>query len=129
MPDIDPKLAGILQALSEREAILQHPTADTSSADLEALLDAEFWETGASGRHYDRATVLQALEQHRAGTPDRAAWLHMSELRCLQLAEHVYLLTYLLNHPERPTRRSSIWRRRGGEWRLVYHQGTVLRPS
>lgn len=128
--DLDSKLTAILQALREREAILQHPAAGISSVALEALLDAEFRETGASGHLYDRKTALQALEQGSAGEPDDgAASPQMSELRCLRLAEEVYLLTYLLSHPDRPTRRSSIWRRIDGEWRIVYHQGTVLRPA
>jgi hypothetical protein len=127
--DIDPKPTAILQALREREAILQRPRAGAPTADLEALLDAEFCESGASGRHDTREAVLQGLEQRRAGAPDLAAPVQMSELRGLRLAEDVYLRTDLLSHPDRTTRRSSIGRRRDGECRIIYHQGILVRPS
>lgn len=37
-----------------------------------------------------------------------------------------YLLTYTLLQGERVTRRATLWRRRGGEWKIVYHQGTIV---
>jgi len=35
-------------------------------------------------------------------------------------------LTYTLLQGERRTRRTSIWRRSGAEWQIVFHQGTVV---
>lgn len=121
-----PKLTALLRALREREAILQNPGPAVSSADLEALIDPHFRETGASGRHYSRAEVLQELARRsRTGTDPRRQ-CEMSELHALRLAQDTYLLTYLLHQPDRLTRRSSIWRRSAQAWTLVYHQGTLV---
>jgi len=39
----------------------------------------------------------------------------------------LYLLTYtLLQDKTRLTRRSTIWRRTDGDWKIVFHQGTVV---
>lgn len=128
--DIDPKLTAILQALRERERILQKPAPDTSPADLEALFGPDFWETGASGRHYSRQDALRELaRRQRPSRPAAIAAGEMSELRCQKLAENVYLLTYALRQAERITRRASIWRRTETDWQILYHQGTVVSAS
>jgi hypothetical protein len=51
----------------------------------------------------------------------------VSDFRCLALAGNTYLVTYtLLQQKQRVTRRSSIWRRSGKLWKIIYHQGTVV---
>lgn len=126
--DTDPKLTAVLRALCERERTLQRPGRDTSLADLDALLDAEFRETGASGRSYTRELVLEALERRRDSEGARGSVWDMSEVLCKRLAPQLYLLTYLLRSPGRLTRRSSLWRAHAGAWKMLYHQGTVVCP-
>ena len=36
------------------------------------------------------------------------------------------MVTYLLRQGERLSRRMSAWRRVEGEWRILYHQGTLV---
>jgi hypothetical protein len=39
-------------------------------------------------------------------------------------------VTYtLVQDGKRKTRRATIWQRVGGEWKIVYHQGTVVEGS
>jgi hypothetical protein len=38
-------------------------------------------------------------------------------------------LTYTLHQGARITRRSTIWRRTGEGWKIVYHQGTMVEES
>jgi hypothetical protein len=42
------------------------------------------------------------------------------------LADDLVLLTYVSDNDGRRARRSSLWRRSGGSWRMVFHQGTLL---
>ena len=42
-----------------------------------------------------------------------------------QISLDVYLLTYTLRQGERVTRRSTLWEHTTGQWKVLYHQGTV----
>src|SRR5262245_3982140 len=128
-PDLatDPKLADVLAELIRREPILHRPEFGTTRADFAAMTEPEFWEVGASGRRYSREYVLDTLEaRHRA--PHDDPW-ETRGFHCLELAPDNFLLTYTLHQGERVTRRATLWRRRGGAWRIVYHQGTIVEDA
>jgi len=115
----------VLKELTAREPIFHRPEFGTTRADFEAMMDPEFWETGASGRRYSREEVLDALERRHA-EPHKDVW-ETSEFRCLRLADGLYLLTYrLLQDRVRLTHRGTIWRRTEAGWKIVYHQGTLV---
>ena len=124
----DPELAEVLAELREREPIFHRPELGNTRADFEKMTLPDFWEVGASGRRYDRATVLDELER-RAATPRPDVW-ETSEFRCQRLADEVYLLTYtLLQDGVRLTRRSTIWQRTEEGWKILFHQGTMVEKS
>jgi hypothetical protein len=115
----------VLEELMRREPIFHRAEFGTTRADFERMMDESFCEVGASGRWYSRAVVLDELEKRHAG-PHSDVW-ESSEFHCRRLAEDVYLLTYtLLQDGVRLTRRSTIWRRSGDGWKIVFHQGTVV---
>jgi hypothetical protein len=121
----EPRLLPILYELSAREPIFHRAELGTSRADFESMIDPAFWEVGASGSRYSREFVLAELEKrYSSGAPVED--LEAEGFHCLQLCEEVYLLTYTLRQGRRLTRRSTIWRRAHGEWKIVYHQGTVV---
>lgn len=122
------ELSQILAELSNREPIFHRPEFGASRADFERMTADDFWEVGASGRIYSRAHVLDELEK-RHSKPHADLW-ETSDFRCRRLAEDVYLVTYtLLQDRARLTRRSTIWRREIGGWKIVYHQGTIVEGS
>lgn len=101
----------------------------SSAAALDALLDPEFTETGASGRRWTRTEILAALPAGAGPSPpgpDRIADHAMAGRR---LAADVVMLTFETDHEGRRARRVSLWRRSGGRWRLLYHQGTLVPPA
>lgn len=51
---------------------------------------------------------------------------HISDFSCRQLSGNTYLLTYVLDHKDRKTRRSTIWKNENNQWKAVYHQGTIV---
>ena len=124
----EPKLREVLQHLRSREPIFHHPELGTSRADFERVTDEEFWEVGASGRRYSRDHVLDVLTGRQ---PDRNqleledTWEAL-DFACRELASDTYLLTYTLLQGSRRTRRASIWRRRGEDWKILFHQGTLV---
>ncbi len=89
------------------------------------MVVADFWEVGASGQRYSRLDVLNELEK-RHSAPHEDVW-ETSDFRCRQLAPDVYLLTYtLLQDKDRFTRRATIWQSTKADWKIVYHQGTIV---
>src|SRR5262249_43372065 len=104
--------------------IFHRPEHGTTRADFERMTEATFWETGASGRRYDREFVLDELERRRAH-PAQDRW-ETSDFRCEEIAPDNFLLTYTLVQDRRVTRRATIWRRTADGWKVVYHQGTIV---
>ncbi|HWB85464.1 MAG TPA: DUF4440 domain-containing protein [Bryobacteraceae bacterium] len=122
------ELAEVLAELSSREPIFHRPELGTTRSDFEKMTAHDFREVGASGRQYSRAFVLDELER-RHTAPHTDVW-ETSGFECRQLAPDIYLLTYtLLQDRQRLTRRATIWQRTGAEWKIVYHQGTIVQQD
>jgi hypothetical protein len=105
------------------EGRLLQPTVRASATALDALLDPEFQEIGASGRLWIRGDTIQALtrDQQDIPTPIR------DEMNCRRLTDHLVLLTYVSDESGRRARRTSLWRfDEGAGWRLLHHQGTLI---
>jgi hypothetical protein len=128
VPGTDPAISDILYELAAREPIFHRPAPDATRADFERMTVDDFWEIGASGQCYDRATVLDVLEKRQKNAqPDV---FETSAFHCRKLSESVYLLTYmLLQDGKRRTRRSTIWTRTVDGWKIVFHQGTLVDPG
>jgi hypothetical protein len=120
-----PELQEILAELSSREPIFHRPEFGTSRADFDKLMAEDYWETGASGRRYSRAAILDELSK-RFSVTHTDVW-ETSGFHCRRLSEDTYLLTYtLLQDKVRLTRRATIWLRTPDGWKIVYHQGTIV---
>jgi hypothetical protein len=103
------------------ELELLDPAIRADPAAVRARLHPEFREVGASGRLWDVASTAAALAAEEQGSP-----IDASDLESFRLASEVILLTYTTRRDGRVERRSSIWTRAVGEWRLRYHQGTIV---
>lgn len=112
-----------LRRLEER---LLEPQVRRSPAEVAELLADEFSEIGASGRALDKAAVLQSL------AAEEPVQRSMTQFRVTLLAPGVALATYRIDAviassgASSASLRSSIWRRDGGRWRIVFHQGTPV---
>jgi hypothetical protein len=120
----DPALAEVLGELRAREPLFHQPEFGTTRADFEAMITDDFWEIGASGRRYSRGFVLDVLEE-RYRTDYEDLW-RADGFECRRLGPHTYLMTYTLVQGKRATRRSTIWENATGQWKALYHQGTVI---
>ncbi|MFT3897995.1 MAG: DUF4440 domain-containing protein [Thermomonas sp.] len=127
-PDgMDAETARALEALRAREPLFHRPEFGTKRADFERMIVDDFRETGASGRQYDRAFVLDALEARHAQAHDDP-W-ETSDFGCRALGARTWLLTYTLRQGERLSRRMTLWRECGDGWRAIYHQGTLVQDA
>ena len=113
----------IFEGLKAREPIFHRPEFGTSIEDFDAMLDPKFWEVGASGRIYSRSYVLESLS--REPPADDADW-RVEDCGCRVLGPDCYLFTYRLHQDQRVSRRSTIWRWDKGQWKILYHQGTLV---
>ena len=84
---------------------------------LDALLDADFVEFGSSGTVYTKAQCIAAILAEPARLPIAVA---LNDFSARVLAPHIVLVTFRLAQ----SLRSSLWRRAGTGWRIVFHQGT-----
>ncbi|MDP4175666.1 MAG: DUF4440 domain-containing protein [Bacteroidota bacterium] len=121
----DPKLSDILEELKKLEMVFHDPEAGSTREDFKMMTEESFWEVGASGNCYSRNFVLDALEE-RVAHPHVDKW-EAKDFYCYEIANNNYLLTYTLIQGERITRRSSIWRRCEAIWKVLYHQGTIVK--
>lgn len=120
-----PEDSEIFRELERREPLFHRPELGFTRAHFEAMTEPEFWEVGASGRIYARDEVLRTLDDRYASGPYPDAW-EKRDFACRAVARDLYLVTYTLLQGARVTRRASLWRRREGAWRIVYHQGTIV---
>ena len=105
----------------ELELALLRPEVRRDPRRVGELLDDGFEEIGASGRIWSREETLAALASEHGSDP-----VDVDGMRAVEIAPGVVLLTYRSERAGVVARRSSIWRRVGGRWRLLHHQGTVV---
>jgi len=119
-----PHLIAVLEELKRREPIFHRPELGTSRRDFENMMDASFWEVGASGRRYSREFILDTLE-NRMSQHVEDIW-ETRGFHCHEIAPENYLVTYTLLQGPRVTRRATLWRRSSAGWKILYHQGTLV---
>ena len=119
----------ILEELKKREPLFHHPEYGTGRADFENMTDVEFWEIGASGQYYSRVYVIDTLiDRYKDPNYINEDCWEAKDFHCLEIAKDNYLLTYVLiqGKEKRLTRRATIWRRVNTDWKILYHQGTLI---
>jgi hypothetical protein len=121
---LTPDLHAILGELSARELLFHHRELGTSRGDLLKMTADDFWEIGASGKAYDREFVIENLLEFYK-KPEPEGW-SCSDFSIRQLAEGLYQLNYILQQPDRRTRRTTLWRKNEDAWRIIFHQGTII---
>ncbi len=101
------------------ETSLMQLVVRRSAEQLKALISDDFREFGASGRTYDRASLIALL----AVEPDGPA-AAITDFTAKLLAPHIALVTYRTQLGTTARLRCSIWRCEGEAWRLQFHQAT-----
>jgi len=122
---VDPGLQQVLDELRSREPIFHTERFGRSLKEFERSTVPDFWEVGASGRRYSRAFILEMRGREALVDADAAGW-KATGFGLRRLGPDCFLLTYTLDQQGRITRRTTVWERVGEDWRIVYHQGTIV---
>ncbi|MEU9581629.1 nuclear transport factor 2 family protein [Streptomyces chilikensis] len=114
-----------IAAAVDGELRLHDPVVRVSAVGV-GLFDPEFVEIGASGRRWTYEEMVAALPTLHGGADSPR--IEVFGMRGVLLAPGLVHLTYESVIAGRRARRSSLWRKGGGEagWRLYYHQGTPV---
>lgn len=117
----------ILDELKSRETIFHYSEKfGKTKEDISKQMCDEFWEVGASGNVYTKQDVIETLLE-RYNNPDYQDIWEAKDFELTTIAPDNYLLTYILIQDKtRVTRRSTLWRKQNGDWKILYHQGTVI---
>lgn len=116
----------ITKTLLHLEERLLTPSVRKSPAELARLLAEDFREIGRDGKLYSKQQIISMLSD------ESESERRITEFETVLLTPDIILATYRFasRAPEqnRPvlSLRSSIWRRHGPGWRMVFHQGTPV---
>ena len=114
-----------LVAIEALERRLLEPGVRSSRQELDALLADGFVEFGSSGRVWTRNEII--ADMLAGPTSD----IEIDSVESHHIGDDVVLITYRSRRPgetdANEALRSSIWRRAGDTWELVFHQGTKVR--
>lgn len=119
----------ILEELKKREPIFHRPELGTTRADFENMTVEDYWEIGASGKRYERQDCIDTVvERYQDPNYAQNDFWETNDFECRVLSHDTYLLTYTLiqGKEKRVTRRSTIWQLDGNQWKILYHQGTII---
>ncbi|WP_425841350.1 DUF4440 domain-containing protein [Streptomyces fractus] len=114
-----------IQAAIDGELRLLEPAVRVRDELVLPLLDPEFFEFGASGRRWDRESILEVTGAAPASPAAPGPSVQVTEMVGKLLAPGVVHLTFRTDDGERRVNRSSVWcRHPEAGWRLYFHQGT-----
>ena len=118
-----------LEVIRGLETELLRPDVRSNPGRVADLLAEDYLEIGESGRRYAKSDVLEALKTE-AGTD-----FTIDNFTAIPFGPDTVLATYLVrkfirkSRRESSSRRSSLWRRSDGCWKMVFHQGTAQRTT
>ena len=111
------------------ETELLQPAVRTNPVRVAELLADDYFEIGESGKRYTKRDVLEALNN------EAETEFMIDKFAIIPFGPDTVLATYLVrkfirkSRRESSSRRSSLWRRSDGCWKMVFHQGTAQRTT
>jgi hypothetical protein len=114
------------ETIYKLETDLLKPEVRMSIEKLGEILADDFVEYGSSGLVYDKAMILQRLPQG----PSPAYTIYDFEI--IVLSETIVQSRFKsdrtnMDNTKSLSLRTSIWRKEGDAWRMVFHQGTITK--
>jgi len=110
----------MLEQIKSLELSLLNKNIRKNVDKLNNLIADDFIEFGSSGKVYTKSDVIQYLPNEIEEN------FEASNFNGVQLARDCILLTYLLYSKHGKSLRSSIWKRYDGNWKIIFHQGTLV---
>lgn len=109
------------QELAANEMEMLDPAVRSDPVRVRELLHEDFIEFGSTGRVYNKKILVEMLRTERPST------VSIRDFTVRQLSSDTALVTYrTVGQASQEARRSSVWVRQDGAWRMVFHQGTRI---
>lgn len=94
-------------------------------ARLNELLAEDFYEFGSSGNVWTKADILTRLPAENKTAPA----IESRDFSMRKIAADTFFVTYISfrtieGKEERTALRSSLWKKNGSGWQMIFHQGT-----
>lgn len=107
--------------LYSNEMELLEPSVRADPVRVRELIHNDFIEFGSTGRVYNKKILVEMLRSERPSS------VVIRDFMVRQLSSDTALVTYrTVGHTGQGARRSSVWVRQDGVWRMVFHQGTRI---
>ena len=121
-------MSDLIEELAKLEFCMYDNNFRNSQEKLETIISKEFIEYGSTGTVFNHDTVMDFL----VGDSNSSTVHKIVEKEIKQLSENVVLLLYRMeslntDKTVRKTIRSSVWEKKDGQWKVLFHQGTVTK--
>ena len=111
----------LFHVLRTKEMELLDPDVRSDPVRVRELLHDDFMEFGSTGRVYNKRMLLDILKG------ERHAEVVVRVFAVRQLSSDTALVTHrTVGQSGQEARRSSVWIRQDGVWRMAFHQGTRI---
>lgn len=119
-------MTNIEQKIYELEMLLLAPEVRSSAAKLDELLSDDFIEYGSAGLIYDKKHILERLPSNT----DNVVY-KVDDFKVKILSDDCVLATFKTERTVNDaintvSLRSSIWKKEGENWKMFFHQGTII---
>ncbi len=120
----------LAKQIEELEVSLLQPEVRRSAKKISELLADDFVEFGMFGKIYSKQDFVELLPNSEEEKFER---YKASNFEARKIATDTVLLTYkasiefLKTEETIWTMRCSIWQKRGENWQMIFHQGTVIK--
>ena len=117
----------ISELIKALENELLQPEVRKSKERLNELIGDNFMEIGASGKNYNKQDILNKLPQQAENK------LALKDFNAIEISPDTILATYQVEKESEDKKgktissRSSIWQNKDGKWKIIFHQGTLLK--
>lgn len=118
-----------IQKIIDLELSLLRDEIRASPQQVAALLSEDFLEFGQSGNVYTKADIVREI----------ASWQDLqyeaAHIAAKEITNEIVLITYRSTATSRSTGkvtyalRSSLWKKMGSDWKMMFHQGTPYNGS
>ena len=112
------------------EKMLQTPK-NFSIEDLSMLIDENFYEVGQSGKSWNKEQIIEYFNQQISNTKNPCV-VTMEDEKFVTVDKSIVLITYIFKQTDASSnfssssRRSSLWKKQGEKWVMLFHQGTPV---
>ena len=116
--------------IEQLELELLKPEVRRSAKRISELLADDFIEFGMFGKKFTKQDFIKILPNSEE---EKFEKYEASDFETREIATGTVLLTYkatidfLKTNEKIQTLRCSIWQKRGDDWQMIFHQGTVIK--